>query len=505
LRKPLPLLLASVALEIAVLSPVQAADPLALQRNNPSYVTFRGKATILVGSGEHYGAVVNPDFDYRKYLETLAQDDLNLARLFVGTYYEKPGDFGIGANTLAPAPGRALVPWARSETPGAADGGAKFDLSRWDPAYFERLRSFVAEAGKRGVVVEVVLFSSYYGSGWPYAPLHAANNVNGVGAVPKEKAQTLDNGNLLAEQEKVVRKIVAELRSFDNVYYEIQNEPWSDHEVAADVVNVSVLPEDVTPPGSFWKNRVDLAGPESLAWQARIAAVITEEEDRLGVRHLVAQNYCNHRYPVRDIDPVVDILNFHYAWPEAANLNAGLGRVVSFDETGFASASDRVAAPETDAVYRRQAWEFLMAGGGVFSMLDYSFAVGHEDGTFVNRAPGGGSPALRRQLRVLKDFLHAFDIPDLAPRPGLVSTSPGAFTRAIGTKKARGVYVRGDGRTVLGLDLPKGDWRAEWIDTKTGAVAKRDVFAHEGGRRDLASPPYEQDVALRLVQAGPVR
>ena len=170
MRKPLPLLLASLAFEIAVLSPVQAADPLALQRNNPSYVTFRGKATILVGSGEHYGAVVNPAFDTRRYLDTLAADGLNLTRLFVGTYYEKPGDFGIGANTLAPAPGRALVPWARSDVPGAADGGAKLDLSRWDPAYFERLRGFVAEAGKRGIVVEVVLFSSYYGSGWPYSP-----------------------------------------------------------------------------------------------------------------------------------------------------------------------------------------------------------------------------------------------------------------------------------------------------------------------------------------------
>jgi hypothetical protein len=213
----------------------------------------------------------------------------------------------------------------------------------------------------------------------------------------------------------------------------------------------------------------------------------------------VAQNYCNHRYPVRDVDPVVDILNFHYAWPEAVTLNAGLGRVVSFDETGFASPSDRAAAPETDAVYRRQAWEFLLAGGGIFSMLDYSFAVGHEDGTFANRAPGGGSPALRRQLRVLKDFLNAFDIPDLKPRPGLVEASPGAFTRGIGTKKRRGVYVRGDGRTVLRLDLPKGDWREEWIDTKTGAVVKRGAFAHKGGRRDTASPLYEGDVALRLV------
>ena len=160
MRKPSSVLLAALAVVLAALTPAQAADPLALHPKNPRYLTFRGKATILVGSGEHYGAVVNRDFDYRRYLDTLAADGLDLTRLFVGTYYEKPGDFGIEANTLAPAPGRALVPWARSETPGAADGGAKFDLARWDPAYFERLRSFVAEAGKRGIVVEVVLFSS---------------------------------------------------------------------------------------------------------------------------------------------------------------------------------------------------------------------------------------------------------------------------------------------------------------------------------------------------------
>jgi len=175
--------------------------------------------------------------------------------------------------------------------------------------------------------------------------------------------------------------------------------------------------------------------------------------------------------------------------------------VVSFDETGFASPSDRVAAPETDAVYRRQAWEFLMAGGGIFSMLDYSFAVGHEDGTVVNRAPGGGSPALRRQLRVLKDFLESLGVPALKPLRGLVVSAPGAFTRALGGgEKVLGVYVRGDGRSVLGLDLPKGTWREEWIDTKTSAVAKQGAFAHEGGRCERSSPPYEGDVALRLVR-----
>ena len=180
----------------------------------------------------------------------------------MGSYYEKPNAFGIRANTLAPAPGRALLPWARSTTPGAADGGTKLDLARWDPAYFERLRAFVAEAGKRGIVVEVVLFSSYYEDGWPLSPLNAANNVNGVGTAPRQKANTLGNGELLAEQEKLVRKVVEELRDFDNVYYEIQNEPWADHEQPVDFVNRMVLPQDMA--GSAWKNRVDLADPESL-------------------------------------------------------------------------------------------------------------------------------------------------------------------------------------------------------------------------------------------------
>jgi hypothetical protein len=474
------------------------AQPVAVHPDNPRYLTFRGQPTVLVGSGEHYGAVVNLDFDWRRYLDTVAGDGLNLTRLFVGSYYERQGAFGIRDNTLAPAPGRAIVPWARSDTPGAADGGNKVDLSRWSPEYFERLHAFVTEAGKRGIVVEVVLFSSYYGEGWPHSPMNAANNVNGVGAVPKDQANILDNGDLLAAQERLVRKVVHELRGADNVYYEIQNEPWADHEVPAGVVQFTILPADMASPGAFWKNRVDLASEESLAWQARIAEVIADEEGSAGQCHLVAQNFCNHRYPIRDVDPRVSILNFHYAWPEAVSLNAGHRRVVGFDETGFANPSDRGAAPETDSVYRKQAWEFMMAGGGTFSMLDYSFAAGHEDGSLVNEAPGGGSPALRAQLRVLKEFLHSFDLARLGPRPEAVVSAPGAFTRALGTDDALGVYVWSGGRTTLILDLEAGRWRGRWVDTLTGATAGEVAFDHPGGSAELASPVHERDVALRL-------
>ena len=66
-------------------------SPLALHPDNPRYFLFRGKPTVLVTSGEHYGAVLNLDFDYVRYLDALAADGLNHTRMFSGAYREIPG------------------------------------------------------------------------------------------------------------------------------------------------------------------------------------------------------------------------------------------------------------------------------------------------------------------------------------------------------------------------------------------------------------------------------
>src|SRR5437870_3161096 len=110
---------------------VMSAEPLKLHPDNGHYFFWRGKPTVLVGSGEHYGAVLNLDFDYAKYLDALRADGLNLTRTFSGTYREVPGNFNIRGNTLAPAAGRFICPWARSDVPGYAQGGNKFDLTKW--------------------------------------------------------------------------------------------------------------------------------------------------------------------------------------------------------------------------------------------------------------------------------------------------------------------------------------------------------------------------------------
>lgn len=463
------------------------AEPIALHPKNPHYFVYQGKATVLITSGEHYGAVLNLDFDYRTYLKTLARDSLNYTRIFTGTYVEQSGAFGIEKNTLAPTENRFIAPWARSDQPGYPNGGNRFDLDRWNDDYFHRLRDFVETAGRLGIVVEVTLFSSIYSdSHWRLCPFHPDNNINSIESIDRINVNTPQNGPILKRQQEFVRKVVRELNEFDNIFYEIQNEPYADHAVTAHRLN----PYDPESDGE-WKRRVDLASRESLEWQRIIAATIVEEEKSLPRRHLIAQNMCNFLYPLREVDPAVSILNFHYAWPEAVSLNYGFNRVIGFDESGFAGTGDDL--------YRQFAWQFMLAGGGLFNHLDYSFTADREDGTDTNRAPGGGSPALRKQLGILKSFLESFRFIDMKPDVSFIQTAPGVFRQALANVgREYAIYFRGNQMFEISLDLPDGPYSLEWIDVKTGTVVKAERLAWTGRHETVSAPEFDGEIALRI-------
>lgn len=299
--------------------------PVQLHPANAHYFLWRGKPTLLITSGEQYGAVLNRDFDYRKYLATLESHGFNLTRIFSGVYCEPPGAFNIKQNALAPAQGRLLCPWARSTMPGYAGGGPKFDLSKRDPEYFDRLRSFVAEAGRRGIVVEVVLFCAFYDdSMWNLSPLNAANNTGGIGNVPRTEVYSGKHAKLQAAQEAMVRKIIEELRDFDNVYYEVCNEPYER-------------------PGL------------TRQWNDRIIAAVANAEAGLEHKHLVAQGIAVRSAKIHDPNPRVSIFNFHAARPESVTLDYGLNKAIADDETAAFGPPEQMQA---------EAWRFLLAGGG---------------------------------------------------------------------------------------------------------------------------------------------
>lgn len=452
-------------------------DPIALHPENPHYFLWRGRPTILISSAEHYGAVLNLDFDWRSYLNTLASEGMNYTRVMSGAYVEPEGAFKITRNTLAPRPRRYITPWARSSQPGYANGGNKFDLSRWDEDYFRRLKRFVADAASKNVVVELSLFCPMYEDlQWALSPMNTVNNVNGVGAIARNDVHTLDrNGSLLAIQIALVRKIVTELNVFDNVIYEICNEPYF--------------------------------GGVTMAWQHHIADTIVETERTLPSRHLISQNIANKTAQIVDPHPSVSIFNFHYATPpDAVTTNYALNKVIGDDETGFRGVDD--------VFYRTEAWEFVLAGGGLYNNLDYSFVVDHENGTFAypSTQPGGGSRTLRRQLKVLRDFVSSLDFLHMSPDNSVIKGGlpPGGVARALVKQgEAIAVYVRkpfppaapSSAPTALEIELADGVWEAEWVATNGNIV--RGPRLRGGAVRTFESPPYEFDIALRLRRVEP--
>ena len=450
---------------------VVAADvqiPIALHPSNPHYLLFRGRPTVLITSTEHYGSVLNLDFHYVPYLDELHARGLNLTRTFTGVYCEDQRSFGIHGNPLAPAAGRLICPWARSAVPGYLNGGPKFDLTKWDDAYFVRLKDFVSQASQRGIVVELALFCPFYeDSMWNLSPMKSANNVNGIGNVPRTEVYTLKHQDLLAVQEALVRKIVAELAEFDNLYFEVCNEPYF--------------------------------GSVTGEWQDRIIATILAAEANRPHRHLIAQNIANGSQQIENPNPAVSIFNFHYATPpHAVAANYRLGKVIADDETGFKG--------KADFTYRAEGWDFLLGGGAVYDNLDYSFTPGKEDGTAAPDAPGGGGAALRTQLKILKGFMESLALVRMAPDNSVIAGKlPASVTaRALVEKgKQYAIYIRGDGLANLDLDLPAGRYRVQWVDTKHGPIEPAQTLDHAGGRHSLRVPHYRQDIAVRVTTDRP--
>jgi hypothetical protein len=436
--------------------------PIALHPTNPHYFTYRGKPTVLITSGEHYGSVLNLDMRHEPYLDTLQRDGLNLTRTFSGVYCESASDFNIRENTLAPAPNRYISPWARSSQPGYPNGGSKFDLTKWDDAYFTRLRSFVDAAEKRGIVVELVLFCPFYEeSMWNLSPMNAKNNVNGIGVMPRNEVYTLGHPEMVAVHDAVVTKIVTELKDSPNLYFEICNEPYF--------------------------------GGVTLEWQKHISETIARAEAGLPHKHLIAQNIANDHAVVENSNPLVSIFNFHYASPpRAVYENYGLNKAIAFDETGFVGSDD--------FTYRAQAWEFLLAGGAVFSNLDYSFTAAKPDGTMpvAPPTPGGGSPTLRKQLGFLKKFIDRLPFTQMRPDLDTLKPAGGSVTRLSRPGLAYAAYFRGGNKAGAQLDLPGGEYEVEWLDPVACKSLSKGTFTHRGGARTFDSPAYMQDVVMRI-------
>jgi hypothetical protein len=164
-------------------------------------------------------------FDYEAYLRFLKEHDHNFIRLWRWEQFKSQAAGGAFHLCMSPQP------WPRTGPGSATDGKPKFDLSRLDQSYFDRLRERVIAAGKQGIYVAVMLFD-----GWALHlspspdnveghPFFAANNINGIGITSIVDYQVLPlDPRVQTLQEAYIRKVVDTVHDLPNVLYEVANE-----------------------------------------------------------------------------------------------------------------------------------------------------------------------------------------------------------------------------------------------------------------------------------------
>jgi hypothetical protein len=229
-----------------------ASGPLRLNATNRLYFTdAKGKAVYLTGShnwnnlqdadplfvNNLEGRLIDPapkvypKFDFAEHIRFLIRENHNFTRLWT---CEQAAwvPWLVRKQTIEP------LPYARTGPGIALDGNPKFDLTKFDQGYFDRMRSRVSAAGENGIYVAVMLFNgwSIETKGWQPGtkvwrghPFNSANNINGIDGDPNgdeegSEAHSLALPQVVAVQKAYVRKVIETLNDLDNVLWEISNE-----------------------------------------------------------------------------------------------------------------------------------------------------------------------------------------------------------------------------------------------------------------------------------------
>ncbi len=207
---------------------------LRTNKANPRYFTDKtGKAIYLTGSHtwanfQEAGLASESAFEWKKYIEMMQKNKHNFMKFWVWEQ-AKMGSWSSDSIVFSPMPYQEII----------VGGKVKYDLTKWNQAYFDRMRERVQEAGKAGIYVSIMLFQGWsmkkekLANPWPFHPFNPSNNVNNIGRqitdhkeddAEKGTIHSLKNGDVLKQQEAYVSKVIATVNDLDNVLFEIINE-----------------------------------------------------------------------------------------------------------------------------------------------------------------------------------------------------------------------------------------------------------------------------------------
>jgi hypothetical protein len=364
----------------------------------------------------------------------------------------------------------------------ATDGELKFDLTRFDPAYFDRLRTRVRALGKEGIYAGVYLFSGEFllrfrfaGDGYPFT---GSNNVNGIddgyrGATGANAVSsvTMTEPNAITErQDAYVKRVIDALNDLPNVLWIVSEE---------------------APISSTW-------------WNSHLISLVREYEKGKRYQHPVG--YASLAHPQDSI-----LYNSDADWvaPSAwlsPTRSCGTGKpsckvnINDSDHSYFGMWND---SPQKN---RNYAWENFMNGNQVLFMDPYVVHYPRENRNIpvfavngIGSKPDSRWDNFRDTLGYIVRYSRKLDLANVHPKSSICSTGYClAYTPSTGAEYL--VYAPDGGSFKLDLSaMPRSRMLAvEWFNPRTGtAISKTPIAAGSSSQR--FTPPFSGDSVLYLV------
>jgi len=449
-----------------------AKGPLRVHPENPRYFTdgTKGPAGSLRAvylTGAHtwdnlvdMGRSDPPEpFDFPAYLDFLERHHHNFIRLWAwdSTTWDTRANGALGKDFIHNA---APLPWTRTGPGNALDGKAKFDLTKFNPEYFERLRSRVEAAGRRGIYVGVMFFEGWGlmhgnrrrntedGWAWRSHPFNPANNINNLTIEGSDalsgKVHTLRNPETNKLQAAYLRKVVDTLNDLDNVLYEVINE-----------------------------------GGEQ-EWNGWVIGTVQEYQQTKPKQHPIGNT--GH-----GAERLASMLASPADWISP-------GRADGFAEDPPAWNEKKVSLLDTDHIW---------GVGGNATWVWRSFLRGHNplfmdpyDGSVLGQDRGW--EPLRAALGHTRRLADRVNLAAMTPQDNLASTG-----HCLADPGREYLVYQPKGNEAFSVELEAGVYRLEWFDPAKGTMAGQEHIESSGGRRQF-HPPLTTDAVLHLKKATPL-
>ncbi len=424
------------------------SGPLKVSTQNPRYFAdSSGNIVYLTGTHtwcnlQDCAEVDSPlqVFDYSGYVDFMESTHQDFMRLWMYENYENDHPTPYYFEPL---------PWKRSSISGALDGGNKFDLTKFNQAYFDRLRSRMIEAGNHGIYVSIMLFQGWSlgDTAWPGNPFNFANNINSIdgdiaGDGKGYGTHSLQDPEIVALQESYVRKVIDTVNDLDNVLYEISNE--------------------------------DPAG--DAGWQHHMIDTIHDYEMTKPRQHPVGMTF---PWPGGSDE---ELYSSNADWVSPASEGSA-----DYETDPPVADGQKVVLLDSDhlnpAHTRESAWVWKSFLRGYNPLLMDDYPNNNAASRILYRKASGYTA----------DYAEKMDLGDMLPSSTASDCSTGYCLRNPGQEYL--IFQPGSG--VFKVNLAAGDYVYEWFNPSSGTFTETGTITATGGSKSF-TPPFTGDAVLYL-------